>query len=685
MLRNTIGTFWIVLWALPGTTQAVAQTASIPTSGTSFPANPASALKPNLTGHKGVLSTGQVSASQEIAQDVATPTPLLTAGIPSQQTAGTVLSATVSLANIGGDDATAVQVSVATLGTLAADSTALPVIVGDIAAGASLPVTLNFSTDTLAAGTDYVLTVTGAYQFLDSMVPFTVSALLTYAAPDPFQAPANPINVTPVLDIAHSATQTIAASQGGTISATGADGSVFTLTIPANALLSDETITMAPLSSVSGLPVSGGLLAAVQLSPEGLELVQAATLMIQPAVSVPVDQQIAFGYHASGKELYLQPLGLTSSITIALTHFSTDGVGMGMPVNPGLPTTPADRLEQLQEAGNRLRRCQLLGDANCGGLSQQDFDNLQDVYAQAYYNEVLTPELQAAETDDSKALGAIYDAFAWEQLLAVTGRDLSSEPIATEIAFISQLVPTILTNAYNQAYGRCQGDTQSTDRISEGVRMLWAQTSLTSFGSSFRPLPITSCLTPLAIDIDSTVGQSGAPPPPIATYQSHVTARGIQLQFDPAGSVYRGSGPLTYVSFSFSTQWPQGLADCSMGSGHSGSMSVIGKFDLNLVSGNELAVLKGGTPLVHVLLNPDVTETIQIGSLIDGKCDGTGPAPTTSPGLYGAGLMDSHILYYDDPSGPSPYLIFLNSTFPFVFSFPLTSLSENSILTLRTL
>ncbi len=66
---------------------------------------------------------------------------------------------------------------------------------------------------------------------------------------NPFGQAPNPLKVAPTLDNKHSVTQVVSAANGGVVSITGADGSVFTLTIPPNALLSDEAITMTPLTA----------------------------------------------------------------------------------------------------------------------------------------------------------------------------------------------------------------------------------------------------------------------------------------------------------------------------------------------------------------------------------------------------------------------------------------------------
>ena len=89
-------------------------------------------------------------------------------------------------------------------------------------------------------------------------------------------------------------------TDGGAISATASDGSVFTLTIPPNALLSDERITMTPVSSIDGLPLSGGLAAAVSLAPAGLQLFQPAILTIVPARAVALAEEITFAWRGNG-------------------------------------------------------------------------------------------------------------------------------------------------------------------------------------------------------------------------------------------------------------------------------------------------------------------------------------------------------------------------------------------------
>ncbi|MGC9985143.1 MAG: hypothetical protein ABSF35_16130, partial [Polyangia bacterium] len=131
----------------------------------------------------------------------------------------------------------------------------------------------------------------------------------------------NPLSVSPVLDPTHATVAVITATAGGSITATAADGTIYTLAIPADALLFDTEITLTPVTSIGGLPFSGGLQAAVQIAPDGLYLYQVATLSIAPATAVLSSKQIGFGYYGSGTEFHLEAL-TTTGLVFGIQHFS---------------------------------------------------------------------------------------------------------------------------------------------------------------------------------------------------------------------------------------------------------------------------------------------------------------------------------------------------------------------------
>ena len=119
-----------------------------------------------------------------------------------------------------------------------------------------------------------------------------------------FAAEPNPVKVSVRTDDS-KAVSAVIPIEGGDISATATDGTKFNLKVPAGALAGNEKITLVPVSSIAGLPLSGGLSAAVQLQPEGLLLLTPATLTIEPATPVPENELTAFGYRGDGDDLSL--------------------------------------------------------------------------------------------------------------------------------------------------------------------------------------------------------------------------------------------------------------------------------------------------------------------------------------------------------------------------------------------
>jgi hypothetical protein len=221
------------------------------------------------------------------------------------------------------------------------------------------------------------------------------------SAQDLANAPANPLNLTLHLDEAQSASALIPA-KGGTLSATGADGTVFTLNIPAGALLVDTEIRMTPVSSLDGLTFSGGLGGAVQFEPDGLFFYQDVTLTIIPAQAIPVERQIMFGFDGDGKNASLAiPVVDSKNIQIRLQHFSGAGVGNGLSAEKaGIYSRIADRVEarinnELSQKLGQERQLQLLG--------KEDGNGLDDIasYFTEYENQVVKSRIKAAMAESA--------------------------------------------------------------------------------------------------------------------------------------------------------------------------------------------------------------------------------------------------------------------------------------------
>lgn len=196
----------------------------------------------------------------------------------------------------------------------------------------------------------------------------------------------------------------VLSSDGGTLTATAADGTRFALTIPKGALLGPEQITLAPVASLTGLPAGASPVAAAQLGPDGLLLLEPATLEITPPK--PVDRQSGFpvAWSAGGEDLHLHPLMPRSGgIRFQVSHFSGFAIASGSDaaMNEILQKEPqecGDRyFREIAEALEAKRRAALMGEE--GGISDV-IDRLVQL-SQSYLAEVIQPISAEVSKDDA--------------------------------------------------------------------------------------------------------------------------------------------------------------------------------------------------------------------------------------------------------------------------------------------
>ena len=131
------------------------------------------------------------------------------------------------------------------------------------------------------------------------------------------------IEVVPDTLLAQSA---VIGTAGGSVSATGADGTVYQLELPAGALAGDTLITLTPAAQINGLPLTGGGARAVNFTPEHLELGVPGTLRITYPTTPPANA-VGFTYDSATGEAF-EILGATISgntLTLPIAHFSGGG------------------------------------------------------------------------------------------------------------------------------------------------------------------------------------------------------------------------------------------------------------------------------------------------------------------------------------------------------------------------
>jgi len=223
--------------------------------------------------------------------------------------------------------------------------------------------------------------------------------------------PADPVDVAVELDQARAVSATIP-TEGGSITAVAADGSELTLTVPPDALLSPEEITLTPVASVADLPFSDGLVAAAHFEPEGLLLLQPATLTITLPSAIPATELIGFGYTAQGQDFHLAPMYVDgATLTFPIAHFSGAGSGRGNDGDAGgqagrPPTSPQD--QATQTIASILRQAQ----ARDGDLTPDELDAIGDAL-QIWFTTSVMPNLRAAEGNDAVLEAALSELIAW--------------------------------------------------------------------------------------------------------------------------------------------------------------------------------------------------------------------------------------------------------------------------------
>jgi hypothetical protein len=218
------------------------------------------------------------------------------------------------------------------------------------------------------AGSNYVLQSSidlvhwvpaGGRRATSSMVEFTYAGTsgprrffrARFAAPGEL---ASPVRITPMVDTNVTASASIGTA-GGKVVLTDTAGTRFTLTVPPRALLSPATITLNAITNVAGLPWNGQVVGAVQIRPEGLLMLEPATLDIKADLDLSNGFASAV-FGSGGEEFHLTPdAASTNGITAWLGRL--DGVCVVSASRSDIrsqldntPTSAAARLEQTMAA-----------------------------------------------------------------------------------------------------------------------------------------------------------------------------------------------------------------------------------------------------------------------------------------------------------------------------------------------
>jgi hypothetical protein len=361
----------------------------------------------------------------------------------------------------------------------------------------------------------------------------------------PTQIPAfNPLTVNVTLDESQALAEVIK-PEGGELTLTGSGNVRFTLTIPNGALAEEKQIRILPVTSIQGLPMSGGLVGSVQIEPEGLTLLQPATLKIEIPAGSETKALVGFSYKGQGKEFHLHPFKIDpGGISFQITRLGGYGAGAATQTDldaqaERLPDSPIDQVNQ-QAAG-------LLAQAYMSGQALPE-EKLAEIYG-ALFNDILLPRLKAAEMDDAGLEGAMSDFLEVAHQVTWLGlQDRLQKELLQDFASLS----TALKNSFEQAAQRCVQDTD----ISQGRMMLSRLKEIallstepgfdaSGYGLQEKSEPIQSCFT-FQLQLDSTVTWNFVASSTIKAQNSAY----VTLKLDPQTMTYNGHGRLEYKGYS---------------------------------------------------------------------------------------------------------------------------------------
>ena len=212
-----------------------------------------------------------------------------------------------------------------------------------------------------------------------------------------------PLSVRPAATIVTDparATTALVPLTGGTVVATAADGTTFTLRVPRGALNVPTAITLTPVTAMAGVPGAMQNILAVRAEPEGLSFAVPASLAIHPATPGATQGLVGFSTSSTGSGL-----GLSSAVRytngdivlLDVSHFSVLGSGVPatvreliLPPSPNLGSFSV-RLGSL--AGNPAAQQALMAE---------------------WFDTLVRPALQAGQSDTAALLLGIREFWGWE-------------------------------------------------------------------------------------------------------------------------------------------------------------------------------------------------------------------------------------------------------------------------------
>ena len=440
------------------------------------------------------------------------------------------------------------------------------------------------------------------------------------------------------------AARRVLSDRGGSLTATAADGSRFTLTIPPDALVGNEEIVLTPVSKMTGLPNGVTLAAGVELAPEGLLLLQPATLAIEPARAVAADQEVPFGWTREGQGVHTQFMAPRPRVpTLHITHFSGVALASGTPTAAarigGQPAPCAGRFfTEFARLARAAREAAL-----AGTLTPADNANLVDAFVDAsrrYLDGAVKPVVKQAETDDLILPCAVNALFTWEHHARVFLGDSFDSAFGTEAAALRESIWKGVAVSFDRSYERCM---RNESPLFQLARMSGAAKNLQMMGLE-RLLPddhidkIFACgrTFDYHVDVDSVMenvyreqGQGAD----VSSSRTQIAAKGLVARFDEQRStqgspVFVARSVPAEASVSMVPRHPcPDKARVAPGSTMGATVEAIVNLrvgQLRCAGGKAQCDRSDVNPGVLLHVAPHVVENTYLHTYISGKCDPVG-------------------------------------------------------------
>jgi hypothetical protein len=216
------------------------------------------------------------------------------------------------------------------------------------------------------------------------------------------------------------AREAVIGPDGGSISVTTTDGTVFQLSVPAAALATDTKIRAVP-AKLAGAKLQGW---AVVFEPSGLEFLQDARLTISPRAPVATKERFLFGMSDDQREITaaLVDLRTPASVpTAVVQHFSAFGLAQASEQQQRalLNRQIADRERALQsKVGAALQAAER---ARLAGEPHTDEYTLIAEAAEEYEKEIVKPLVAAAGASCDALRRALRSILGNERMLQLMG------------------------------------------------------------------------------------------------------------------------------------------------------------------------------------------------------------------------------------------------------------------------